>query len=55
MICVICGRDINAIGQDNLSCLSGYPMCEDCVNDWDLRDMDEFPDLGAITDGSENI
>lgn len=30
MICVVCGRDINAIGQDNVSYISGKPMCEDC-------------------------
>lgn len=46
MICVICGRDINAIGQDNVSCISGYPMCEDCVDDWDLQELD-WPDPGA--------
>lgn len=30
MICVKCGRDINAIGQDNVSYIPGYPLCEDC-------------------------
>ena len=30
MLCVICGRDINAIGHDNVSCIAGSPMCEDC-------------------------
>ena len=29
MICRFCGRDINAIGQDNMS-RSGRPICEDC-------------------------
>lgn len=52
MICVICGRDINAIGQDNVSCISGYPMCEDCVDDWDLQELD-WPDPGAQS-GSDN-
>ena len=30
MICRNCGRDINAIGQDNMS-YSGRPLCEDCA------------------------
>ena len=30
MICRSCGRDINAIGQDNMS-LGGRPLCEDCA------------------------
>lgn len=30
MICVCCGRDINAIGQDNVSFVPGQPLCEDC-------------------------
>ena len=44
MICVCCGRDINAIGQDNVSCVPGYPLCEDCsgikevYQDYDLED-----------------
>ena len=29
MICRFCGRNINAIGQDNMS-RSGRPICEDC-------------------------
>jgi hypothetical protein len=30
MKCVSCGRDINAIGQDNMSFTPGRPLCEDC-------------------------
>ena len=30
LICSVCGRDIDAIGQENVSCVSGYPLCEDC-------------------------
>ena len=30
MYCMICRRNINAIGQDNVSSIPGYPMCEDC-------------------------
>jgi hypothetical protein len=31
MRCSSCGRDINAIGQDNCSCVPGSPLCEDCA------------------------
>jgi len=31
MICSCCGRDIDAIGQDNCSYTLGSPLCEDCV------------------------
>lgn len=31
LICSCCGRDINAIGQDNMSHNSN-PICEDCFN-----------------------
>lgn len=30
MICIYCGRDIDAIGQDNCSYTLGEPICEDC-------------------------
>ena len=29
--CFICGEDINAKGQDNVSPICGYPVCEDCI------------------------
>lgn len=32
IICDMCGRDINAIGQDNVSFVPGSPLCEDCYN-----------------------
>lgn len=32
IICESCGRDIDALGQDNMSCTS-EPLCEDCWND----------------------
>lgn len=32
IICSECGRDIDEIGQDNMSCTS-EPLCEDCWND----------------------
>lgn len=33
MICRICGEDINEKGQDNISPISSYPVCEDCKDD----------------------
>ena len=38
MICVMCGRDINAIGQDNVSWYPGYPICEDCIDADDFKE-----------------
>lgn len=32
IICEACGRDIDALGQDNMSCTS-EPLCEDCWNE----------------------
>lgn len=32
IICESCGRDIDALGQDNMSCTS-EPLCEDCWNE----------------------
>lgn len=32
IICATCGRDIDALGQDNMSCTS-EPLCEDCWNE----------------------
>lgn len=32
IICESCGRDIDALGQDNMSCTSA-PLCEDCWNE----------------------
>lgn len=32
VICSSCGRDIDALGQDNMSC-TGEPLCEDCFGD----------------------
>ena len=30
ILCAHCGRDINALGQDNMSHVVGSPLCEDC-------------------------
>lgn len=32
IICESCGRDIDALGQENMSCTS-EPLCEDCWNE----------------------
>jgi hypothetical protein len=33
MKCDYCGRDLNAINQDNLSCKPGIVVCEDCIDE----------------------
>ena len=33
MICKKCYEDIEEKGQDNISPISGYPICEDCKDD----------------------
>lgn len=42
MRCSRCGRDIDAIGQDNCSCIPSKPLCEDCAVATD--DYPEYPD-----------
>jgi len=44
MICVCCGRDIDAIGQDNCSCVSGAPLCEDCAKIQNCRQPQSYAD-----------
>lgn len=48
LICSCCGRDINAIGQDNVSYIPNRPLCEDCANRnmldddfWEDEDFEE--------------
>ena len=49
MICKICGEDINEKGQDNISTISGYPICEDCKDDIMCAECyDSFTDLYYI-------
>ena len=45
MNCCICGRNINDIGQDNVSLISGYPVCEDCVPDLCCQDCGSTENL----------
>lgn len=44
MICERCGRDINAIGQDNVSPIYGCPICEDCADEMTDRDWARLED-----------
>lgn len=47
IICSVCGRDIDAIGQDNIS--YGFsPICEDCneiTEKWLYADNEELIDF----------
>ena len=38
MICVNCGRDIDAMGQDSCSHVTGEPLCEDCAQEMRARE-----------------
>lgn len=31
LFCNSCGRDLNEIWQDNISCVPGIVLCEDCA------------------------
>lgn len=42
MLCVICGKDINAAGEDNLSLVCGKPVCESCAKDMSDEEWDEL-------------
>ena len=40
LICSCCGRDIDAIGQDNCSFMPDYPLCEDCAQaEYDRQEL----------------
>lgn len=41
MICSICGGDIDAMGMDNVSPVCGHPICEVCIEDFEL-DKEHF-------------
>jgi|GEM_PF-6039529 len=43
MICDVCGRDLEAIGQDNMSYKPGIILCEDCASGYDYA-SDPFMD-----------
>jgi hypothetical protein len=36
--CRICGEDIDELGLDNVSPVSGYPVCEDCIDEMMCED-----------------
>ena len=39
LVCNSCGRDINALGQDNVSYTLEKNLCEDCANGARLRSL----------------
>lgn len=45
MKCAICGCDINAKGQDNVSPVCGCPVCEDCAEDMTPKDWQKIKEL----------
>ena len=42
LICSCCGKDINAIGQDNVSYVPNKPLCEDCEKEMYLPMDDNY-------------
>lgn len=46
IICESCGRDIDALGQDNMSCTC-EPLCEDCWNEQQSH-ADAIPAMVAV-------
>ena len=36
MICSMCGLDIDEVGMDNMSPICGHPICEACIEDFEL-------------------
>lgn len=47
IICSNCGRDIDAIGQDNVS-YDMYPLCEECarkMNIWFNSNIEDLIDF----------
>ena len=41
MRCIYCGRNINDIGQDNMSYECGKPICEDCYYSLHIDEIQE--------------
>ena len=41
IICKHCGRDIDEIGQDNVSSEPNYPICEECNRLLEEADMED--------------
>lgn len=41
IICSECGRDIDALGQDNMS-FTSEPLCEDCWNEVKANENQEL-------------
>lgn len=50
IICSVCGRDIDAIGQDNMS-YGSSPICEDCSRktlQWLYSDLNDVIDIDYL-------
>lgn len=45
MICKYCKRDIDVIGQEDVSAIPGHPICEDCGTDTEHPLRDEIEDI----------
>ena len=45
MYCRICGENINRKNQDNVSPVSGYPVCQNCVQDLCCEECGSTKDL----------
>ena len=41
IICSECGRDIDEIGQDNMSVVCWRPLCEDCMEEIAVSDPND--------------
>lgn len=43
VFCSCCGADLDAIGSDNVSPVSGFPLCEECKDEMIKEDcFDEW-------------
>ena len=52
MLCLVCFEDIDKKYQDNISPISGFPVCEDCSSFFDgyTNVNDELPPKKGIYD-----
>ena len=50
MLCEICGMNIDLKGEDNVSPISGCPVCESCAAELTEKDWDR---LRALVEDDE--
>lgn len=55
MKCYNCDRDINLIGQDNVSHIPGFPICEDCAMDLTEKEWQEIEKKAREEEYDTNI